>query len=172
MKAHLLTGLLALATCGTLVAATTIGCSRTVSGSGPVVGTSATVTVRGTYTRVPLDRVDRISIDGGKLVLHGSSSTVDVDLPPSADPEKPDPHWALATEGDNGRARVLTFTHDMSLDDFTIELPRSQAPIRFGGLTGRDGHDLLILAWGEQSESYHAELTIMPARKSTSNPTP
>ena len=171
MKAHLLTGLLILGACA-MVAGTTAGCSRSVSGSGPIVGTSETVAVKGTYTRVPLDRVDRISIEGGKLVLHGSSSTVDVELPTFVDPSKPDPHWALATEGDNGQARVLTFTHDMSLDDFTIELPRSQAPIRFGGLTGSDGNDLLILAWGEQSQSYHAELTITPAKKSTASPTP
>jgi hypothetical protein len=167
MKPLLLVLLLALGTLGGAAA-----CSRTVSGSGPIAGTSQTVVVRGTYSRVPLDRVDRVSIEAGKLVLHGSSSTVEVDLPASADPAKPDPHWALATEGDNGRARVLTFTHDMSLDDFTIELPRSQAPIRFGGLSGRDGNDVLILAWGENSQSYHAELTITPAAKTSGSPTP
>jgi hypothetical protein len=167
MKPLLVVALLAVAT-----TAGTTGCSRSVSGSGAIAGTSDTVTVRGTYARVALDRVDRVSIEGGKLVLHGSSSTVEVDLPPAADPAKPDPHWALATEGDNGRARVLTFTHDMSLDDFTIELPRSQAPIRFGGLSGRDGNDVLILAWGEESQSYHAELTITPIPKTSGSPTP
>ena len=155
-----------------LTLATAAGCSRTVSGSGPIAGTSSTVVVRGHYERVALDRVDRISIEGGKLVLHGSSSTVEVELPPNADPAKPDPHWALATEGENGRSRVLTFTHDMSLDDFTIELPLSQAPIRFGGLTGRDGNNVLLLAWGDQSQSYYAELTITPIAKPSGSPTP
>jgi hypothetical protein len=136
------------------------GCSHPVPRSGSIVGVSQTVTVRGNYSPVALDRVDRLSLEGGKLILHGSSSTVTVDPPPAADPAKPDPHWALATERLTDTGRIVTFTHDMSLDDFSIELPRSEAPLRFGGFSGRDGNDVLIVAWGENSRSFLAELTI------------
>jgi hypothetical protein len=160
MTLRLPAGLLRTAITVAIAAAAIVGCTRRVSGSGPLVGTSQTMVVRGTYSRVDLDRVDRLSIEGGKLVLHGSSSTVAIDLPPSADPDQPNRHWTLATEGENDQGRVLTFTHDMSLDDFTIQLPPTEAPIRFGALTGRDGNDVLVLAWGENAQSYHAELTI------------
>jgi hypothetical protein len=140
------------------------GCSsgRAASG-GAIVGTSKTLAVKGSYSRVALDRVDRLSMEGGVPVIHGSTSAVTAALPEAADPSKPNPHWTLATESDDGRARVLTFTHDMSLDDFTIELPRSDAPLRFGGFSGRNGSDILLLAWGEHNESYQAELTITPS---------
>ena len=57
---------------------------------------------------------------------------------------------------------------ETSLDEFTIELPASEAPVRYGGLSGRDGNDVLVLAWGEGSRSFHADLTIV--RKAAANP--
>jgi hypothetical protein len=124
------------------------------------------VTVRGTYSPVALDRIERLSLENGRIVLHGSSASITVDPPAAADVSKPESHWALATESDNGRARVLTFTHEMALNDFTIELPRSDAPIRFGGFPGPEGTDILVLAWGEQSRCYKAELVVTPIRQS------
>jgi hypothetical protein len=145
-----------------MLLAAVAGCSRPAAAPAAIAGSSRTMVVRGSYAPVAIDRVDRLSLEDGKIVLHGSSSVVAIDPPPLADPARPDRHWALVTETDNGRARVLTFTHDESLDDFTIELPPSEAPVRYGGLSGRDGSDILVLAWGEQSRSYHAELTIVP----------
>jgi hypothetical protein len=137
-----------------------IGCSQRVNASGSIVGTSETLIVRGSYSPVTIDRVDRLSIESGKLVLHGSSA-VPVELPPSAAPDQPNPHWTLVTESESGITRQLTFTHETSLEEFTIELPASEAPVRYGGLSGRDGNDVLVLAWGEGSRSYHADLTIV-----------
>jgi hypothetical protein len=158
MKTHVLTSM--------LVAAVAAGCSQPViSASTALSGSSQTLEVSGSYAPAAIDRVDRLTIDGGKLVLHGSASTLAVDIPPTANPEQPDSHWALVTESDTGRGRVLTFTHDMSLDDFTIELPSSEAPIRYGGFSGRDGNDVMVLAWGEGSRSYYAQLTIVRKAK-------
>src|SRR5262245_10641757 len=87
-------------------------------------GTSTTVVVRGQYEPVALDQIDRVSIDNGKIVLHGSSTTVTVGPPPTADMSQSRRHWALTTENElkNG-LRALTFTHNMSVEDFTLELP-------------------------------------------------
>jgi hypothetical protein len=149
-----------------LIAAAAAGCSQRVIGASTALsGTSQTLVVSGSYAPAAIDRVDRLSIDGGKLVLHGSASTLAVDIPPSADPDKPDNHWALVTESNSAQARVLTFTHDMLLDDFTIELPASEATVRYGSFLGRDGNDVMVLAWGEGSRSYYAQLTIVRKAK-------
>jgi hypothetical protein len=147
-----------------------IGCSPAAGASEPITGTSRTLVVRGSYQPILLDRVDRLTLEGGRLVIHGSLSTVTVDLPRAADATRLNRHWALITESNTERSRMLTFTHDESLDDFTIELPPSEAPIRYGGFSGPDGTDLLVIAWGEDSRSYRAELTIGRAPGAAGSP--
>jgi hypothetical protein len=111
----------------------TVGCSKTLPEQGPLIGTSQTVKVSGEYQRVALDSVDRITIEGGKLVLHGPSSTLPVDLPPSADPEQ---------------------------KNFTISVPASNGPVSYGSLGGRDGNDVLLFAYGTASRSFWGWATI------------
>jgi len=137
-----------------------IGCAVTNADRAPLVGSSETVTARGEYTKIALDRVDGISVRDGKLVLRGSSAEMTVDLPASVDPAMPSRNWALVTESGSGATRTLTFTHEMSLDDFAIELPAGDAQVYYGGLSGRSGEDVVILAWGEESRSYWGYLTI------------
>lgn len=118
------------------------------------------MTVRGEYKELTLDRVDSVSVDGGKLVFHGTG-TIAVDPPASADTSKVVRHWALVTEGDgDGHVRAVTFTHDMSLEDFTIELPSSDAMLHYGVFAGPDGTEVMVFAWGKDSQSYWGYVTL------------
>jgi hypothetical protein len=143
-------------------------CTPAVAQPVPLQGSSTTFEVHGRYAPVAIDRVERLSIDGGRLVVHGSSTRVAVDFPTEADPAKPSGHWALITEGSAGDARVLTFTHDQSLDDFTIELPPSQAQVRYGTFAGRQGDDVMVFAWGDHSRAYWGYVSI--ARRDPTRP--
>lgn len=140
-----------------------VACSRVSANGGPITGTSKTLTVAGEFAPVAIEAVERVSIDGSKLVLHSGTTTTSVDLPASADTTQANRGWALVTEGEDGDVRTFTFTHEMSLDDFTLELPASEAPIRYGSFAGRDGHDLLVFAWGEKSRSYWGWVRIQKA---------
>ena len=142
------------------------GCSRLApvpAGPTPLTGSSQTLSVNGQYASVAIDHIDRLSVDGDQLVLHGSSASVTVPLPPGADQPKPGEHWALVTESNDGGKRTLTFTHEQSLDDFTIRLPASDAELRYGTLPGKTGDDVLVFAWGKDSRSYWGYVTIARA---------
>src|SRR6186997_1023482 len=52
-------------------------------------------TVYGEYRSVPLDRVDGLKVERGRLVVKGSPADLAVDVPPSADLERIARHWAL-----------------------------------------------------------------------------
>jgi hypothetical protein len=136
-------------------------CARMPAGPAAVEGDSKTLLVQGQYMPVTLDRVDRLSLKEGKLVLHGGTD-VTVDLPATADSTRLVRHWALITETNADVKRSLTFTHEEKLDDFTIELPPSDAPVRHGGFAGKDGADVLVFAWGAESQSYWGYVTIAP----------
>lgn len=138
------------------------GCLRPAAQRALLTGSSQTLAVRGEYASVALDRVDALTIDGGKLrlLVRGGSNSVTLDPPASADPAQPNRHWALVTESTNGGKRVVTFTHDMSLDDFTIELPPSDADLHYGALASRTGGDVLVLAWGANGRSYWGYVSI------------
>jgi hypothetical protein len=125
---------------------------------GPVAinGSSRTLAVHGECTPIALDRVDSLTVDGGKVVVHGSAKNVTLGLPASVAAPEPDRHWALVTDGVAAGKRALTFTHDTTLDDFTIELPPGDADIHYGVLAG----DVMVLAWGTGSRSYSCVLTI------------
>ncbi len=137
--------------------------ARPVPQPGAIAGVSKDVTVAGEYAPLSLDRVARVALEGSRLIVHGSSSSVSVDLPDAADSTRTTRHWALVTEGhlDDGR-RSLTFTHSESLEDFTIQLPESEGVVRYGGFEGRGGGEVLVFAWGEDSVSYWGWVTIAP----------
>jgi hypothetical protein len=145
-----------------LLAALT-GCSAAVPPGQPVplTGESKTVVVRGEYRAIDLDRVDRVSIDGTRLILHGSAGTVAVDAPASADLSAPTRNWSLVTDfsSPEARRRSVTFTHNMSLDEFTIELPPGEAPLRFGTFTSPTG-EVMVFAWGDGTGSHSGWVTI------------
>jgi hypothetical protein len=130
-----------------------------------VEGTSNAVVVRGQYEPVALDQIDRVSIDNGKIVLHGPSTSVTVGPPPTADMSQSRRHWSLTTENElKDGQRALTFTHNMSIEDFTIELPVGSAELRYGSFADREEGEVMVLAWGAASKSFWGYLTIKGAR--------
>lgn len=129
-------------------------CSKTLPDAGPLAVDNDKVAVTGEYKPVTIEAVDRLSIEGGKLVLHGPSSTVPVDLPANADPDQKNRGWALVTEGEGDEGRTLTFTHETTLEDFTITVPAAPGQVAYGSLGGRDGRDVLIFAYGGGDKSY------------------
>ena len=137
-------------------------CSTPPDRPGDITGTSATFTIAGKYTPIAIDRVDSISIDDGKMTIHGSSTTLTEDLPAGADPTKPERHWALTTENDSGKTRALTFTHNETIDELTIEIPKGTAEVHYGTLKDAKGNDVLLLAWGEMAHCYWGYATLTP----------
>jgi hypothetical protein len=142
-----------------------VACAPAAADRAPVVGASKTVTVRGEYNAVAIDQVDGMALRDGQLALRGSQTTIAVDLPPPADATKPGRGWALVTETDTRGRRSVTFTHETTLDDFTLELPASDAPLRYGSLGGKSGEDVLVFAWGENSQSFWGWVTIERNKK-------
>lgn len=126
----------------------------------PLKGSSQTLVVQGEYAPIALERVDGLSFDKGKVIVHGPSSTVTIDVPPVAEAAEPIRHWALVTEGEAAGKRALTFTHETTLEDFTIELPKSDSRVHYGVLSGKAGNDVMVLAWGADSRSYSCYVTI------------
>jgi len=143
-----------------LVACTSKAAAPPLADNGPFTGTSNTLAVSGEYKRSAIDAVERIAIEDGKLVLHSTANTEPHDLPPTADPAQQNKGWALVTEGEEAGARRLTFTHETSLDDFTILVPASDGQISYGSLGGRDGNDVLLFAYGSGSKTYWGWATI------------
>ena len=138
------------------------GCSHPPEGPVEITGTSAKFVVKGQYAPIALDEVQSLSIDNGKLVVHGAASNQMIDIPASGDAAKPDPHWALTTETDASGKHLVVFTQDMSTDDISIELPTGNADLHYGTLTGPNGTDVMLLAWGAKSRCYWGYLTIAP----------
>lgn len=146
--------------CLALALMTHAACSPTRPDAGPLTVSSEKVTVAGEYRPVAIDAVDSMTIDGGKLVLHSPTKTVAVDLPPTADAEQKNRGWALVTEGEGDDARTLTFTHEMTLEDFTITVPNAPGQVAYGSLGGRDGKDVLLFAYGGGDKAYWGWATI------------
>jgi hypothetical protein len=143
-----------------LTLAADTGCTRTLPEEGPLDASSETVTVAGQYQRASITAVDRVSIEDGKLILHGPSSSVAVDLPANADPDQKNKGWALVTEAEGDETRSLTFTQETSLEDFTVTVPAADGQIAYGSLGGRDGNDVLLFAYGSGSKTYWGWATI------------
>jgi hypothetical protein len=138
------------------------GCSHPPEGPVDITGTSTKYIVKGQYAPIALDDVQSLGIENGKLVVHGSASNQTIDVPASADAAKPDPHWALTTESDASGKHFIVFTQDMSTDDISIELPTMNADLHYGTLTGPNGSDVMLFAWGEKSHCYWGYVTIVP----------
>lgn len=135
-------------------------CAKGVPSTGPLTVTSEKVTVSGEYKPVAIDSVESMSIENGKLVLHGAAKTVALDLPASADPEQKNRGWALVTEGEGDESRTLTFTHEMTLEDFTLTVPNAPGQVAYGSLGGRDGKDVLLFAYGSGDRAFWGWATI------------
>ena len=74
--------------CTTFMLVANVGCSKPLAETGTFSTSSATATATGEYARVDVDSVERMSIENGKLVLHGASRTAMLDLPSNADPDQ------------------------------------------------------------------------------------
>jgi hypothetical protein len=135
-------------------------CSRPIPEQGPLTATSNTVDAAGEYHQLAIDAVERMTIDEGKLVFHGPSKSVSVDLPPNADASQRNRGWALVTEGEADNARSLTFTQEISLEDFTISVPPGDGQVVYGSLGARGGGDVLIFAYGSGDRAYWGAVTI------------
>jgi hypothetical protein len=107
-------------------------------------------TVSGQYVSLPLDRVDGLRVERGRLVVKGPPADVAVDVPPSADLERAARHWALVTDAHVDRHRLLVFTEAESVKDVSIELPDGEAPIHFDVFASRDGGEILVFATGDR----------------------
>jgi hypothetical protein len=110
--------------------------------------TSTDYTVIGEYVSVPLDRVDGVRVEQGRLVVKGAPADVAVDVPPSADLERTARHWALVTDAHVDGRRLVVFTEAESVKDVSIELPDGEAPLHFDVFATRDGGEILVFATG------------------------
>jgi hypothetical protein len=136
-------------------------CAGAAADRGPLTGSSKTLTVRGEYSAVALDEIAGMALQDGKLALRDAEKKLAiVDLPPMADAAQAGRGWSLVTEANANGHRTVTFTHETTLDDFTLDLPASDAPLRYGSLGGKSGADVLVLAWGEKSKSFWGWVTI------------
>ena len=138
-----------------------IGCAPVGAQSRALKATSKTVTAEGQYSPLTLDKVDHVSMKNGQLVVSGSFDSVALPLPAGADATKPVRHWALVTEANVNDMRTLTFTHDQSLDDFTLELPPTDAEMHYGVFEGQDGAEVMVLTWGADARCYWGYVTIV-----------
>lgn len=112
--------------------------------------TSKDYTVSGEYVSLPLDRVDGLRVERGRLVVKGAPADVTVDVPPSADLERIARHWALVTDAHVDGHRLVVFTEAESVKDVSIELPDGEAPLHFDVFAARDGGELLVFAAGDR----------------------
>ena len=126
----------------------------------PLVSTGGSIAARGQYQPLRLDEVGAVSVKDGKLVVRGSLESVSVDLPPFVDTATIIRHWALVTEAGGDTKKTLNFAHDMSLDDFTIEIPATEAEIRYGVFAHRQGGHVMVLTWGAHEKCYWGYLVI------------
>jgi hypothetical protein len=139
-------------------------CKRLAS-TGPQKLTVATADyiVSGEYSPVTLDRVDALKVEHGRLVLKGAPADMTVDLPASADPERPARHWALVTDAHVDSHRLFIFTEAESVKDVSIELPDGDAPLHFDVFAARDGGEILVFATGDRQagpQSLYGYVTI------------
>jgi len=140
--------------CATFVLLASVGCSKPLAENGTFTTSSASATATGEYKRVDIDSVERMSIEGGKLVLHGTGGSLTLDLPANADPDQKNRGWALVTEGEGDGSRTFTFTQETTLEDFSVTVPAAAGRVAYGSLGGRDGRDVVVFAYGSESKAY------------------
>lgn len=140
-----------------------LGCQPPVGAQpAPLVSTSGTVRAAGLLQRLSLPEVSGVTLREGRLFVRGATEEVPIDLPSFIDTAQVIRHWALVTEADRGGKRLLSFTHDQSLDEFTLELPPTDADIKYGVFAHRDGGEVMVLAWGRESRCYWGYVRIEP----------
>lgn len=141
-------------------------CAQAAAQAVPLAGVGGSVSVKGQYQPLRIDEVGAVALKDGRLVVRGSFESVTIDLPAFVDTAQVVRHWALVTESANDAGkRVLNFTHDESLDDFTIEVPATDAEIRYGVFANRSGGgDVMVLTWGREAKCYWAYLVIGSGR--------
>ncbi len=115
--------------------------------------TSKSMTVRGEFRSLAVDRVEGLQLADGRLVARGSASTVLIEVP-AADLAHATRRWTLVTDANLEAGKLLVFTHEESLDEVEVTRPPTDATVRFAVFEGRDGGEVLVLAWGESSRSY------------------
>jgi hypothetical protein len=133
-----------------LAAVSLTGCGgRSADGPHTITASSDVYTVAGQYSRVPLDRVDGLTIEQGKLMLHGAPANIAIDLPAGANPERPTRHWALVSDAHLEGRRLVTFTETESVTDFALDLPDGEAPLWFRVFDRPAGGEVLVFASGD-----------------------
>jgi hypothetical protein len=142
--------------CATFVLLASVGCSKPLAENGTFTTSSASATATGEYKRVDIDSVERMSIEDGKLVLHGTGGSLTLDLPANADPDQKNRGWALVTEGEGDGSRTFTFTQETTLEDFSVTVPAAAGRVAYGSLGGRDGRDVVVFAYGSGNKAYWA----------------
>lgn len=136
-------------------------CAQQVAAQAiPLASVSGSMPVKGQYQPLRIDEVGGVTLKDGKLVVRGSFENVTIDLPAFVDTTKVVRHWALVTESATETSKILNFTHDQSLDDFTIELPPTDAEIRYGVFANRTGGQVMVLTWGREAKCFWGYLLI------------
>lgn len=136
------------------------GCAPATAQVVSLNGASETMTVKGQYQPLKIDEVDGVSLKNGQLVVRGSFESVAIDLPPIIDVGAVTRHWALVTESNLDNRKVISFTHDELLDDFTLEIPPTEAEMRYGVFAGKSGGEVMVLTWGTDAKCYWGWVTI------------
>jgi hypothetical protein len=132
----------------------------TPAGQTPITGDSKTLDVSGSYWPIVLENVDHLAREEGHVLVYGPSKGIVVDVPSDTDMSQPNPSWRLVTENNAGDTRRVTFTHATSLEEFSIDLPKSPAELHYGAFLLHSGGSVLIFAWGEEWHSYWGYVTI------------
>lgn len=148
-------------------------CAQQVAAqASPLASVAGSLPVKGQYQPLKIDQVGAVSLKEGKLVVRGSFESVTIDLPAFVDTSQVVRHWALVTDSSTDARRILNFTHDMSLDDFTLELPPTDAEIRYGVFVNRNGGHVMVLTWGAEAKCYWGYLLISNPPADDAQPKP
>jgi hypothetical protein len=129
-------------------------------GSTPITGVSEKFDVSGVYQPIAIDRVDGLGRENGRVIVKGPSGNVPIDVPANVDMTQPNQAWRLVTESTRDGRRYLTFTHETTLDNFTIDVPDTEGEMHYGAFLAKDGGSVLIIAWGVDGHSYWGWVTV------------
>jgi hypothetical protein len=151
---------LALAGCSPGAEETTADRPPAPAGPVAITGESKTHEVRGEYKSIALERVDGLALENGKVLVRGPAGSVPLDMPAAADTSRPNRQWVLVSEADTGGRRIVNFTHEESVEDFTLDLPAGDSELRYGAFSGREGGDVMVFAWTDDSQAYSGYVTI------------
>jgi hypothetical protein len=130
------------------------------SGSVAITGEAEKFDVAGAYQPLAIDRVDGLGRENGRVVVKGPSGNVPIDVPDTVDMSQPNSAWRLVTESNVDDERRLTFTHETTLDNFTIGVPASQAELHYGAFLSKEGGSVLIFAWGDEGHCDWGYVTV------------